>query len=357
MSEPGFDAGPILARILGRWRRYLLIGLLSAGAMYGLTFLMPPTYRSRAALLPPEETDQLGANLMAFRFMTRMPGLGGTTEYHTTGDVYRAILMSRTVLQSIVDQFDLRSVYRMKSNEKTLKNLRSNTKITLGADGLLAIEVEDRSRERAAAMANALIEELDRYNVERRNTQAKRTRMFLERRVGETDSLSKQAEAALRKYQEVHHVVAPVEMESAVVQPLAELMARKVALEVQLSVLRSYLREDNERVLQVRTELEQLNKRIGEAPRLENELSRLIRDVKLYQQTYILLTGQLEEARLRETMDTPTVTVLDYAVPVERRASPRRSLWALAALGLSVIACIAWDERRTTTTHRPLSVA
>jgi uncharacterized protein involved in exopolysaccharide biosynthesis len=345
MATDSLDLGAALGRVLRRWRRYALITVLCGAAMYGITFLMPTWFHARAVLLPPEETDQPLSGLAAFQFLNRMPSIAGN-EFHTTGDVYRAILLSRTIMQSIVDRFRLHDEYRLKEDEKAVKELRNHVKVTLGADGLLTIEVEDRDRDQAAHMANAFVGELDRFNVERRNSQAKRTRLFLERRVAETDSLSKHAEVALRAYQEQHHVIAPLEAEAASVGPLAELMARQVSLQVQLSVLRSYLREDNERVVQVRTELDGLNERIAQAPQVEGDLARLIRDVKLYQQSYALLVAQLEEARLRETMDTPTVTVLDEAVPIQKRARPLRGIWAIAAAMLAVAATVAWDEYR-----------
>jgi uncharacterized protein involved in exopolysaccharide biosynthesis len=337
-----------LSRLLARWPRYVAVGVAAGAIMFGLTFLMPSWYRSRAVLLPPEETDQMASGTTALRLLARMPTIGGSTDYYTPSDIYRAILVSRWVMDAIVSRFDLQRVYHVKDAERAVKELRNHVRVTLGADALITIDVEDRSRTRAADMANAMVTELDRYNVERRNTQARRTRIFLERRITETDSLSKRAEIALRAYQEEHHVVVPVESGANIAGPLADLMARKVALEVQLSVLRSYLREDNERVIQTRTELDELNRRLGQAPQLEGELARLIRDVRLHQQTYLLLTGQLEEARMREAMDTPTVTVLDDAVPVKKRIRPLRAIWALAALALSVVATVVWDERRAT---------
>lgn len=347
MNYDGFDPSRILDRVLRHWRRYLGIGIGAGALMYGLTFLMPTWYRSRAVILPPEETENSmgGAGLSALRMLSKMPTLGGGINTYTSSDIYHAILVSRTVQQAVVERFQLTGVYKVKNVEKALKEFRNHVKVTLASDGTISVDVEDRSRDRAAAMANALIEELDRYNVEKRNSQAKRTRIFMERRVAETDSSSKRAELLLREYQEVHHVIAPIDAEAASVAPLADLMARQVALQVQLSVLRSYLNENNERVVQMRTELEQLNNQIARAPRIESEVGRLVRDVKLYQQTYVLLIGQLEEARLRETMDTPTVSVLDPAIPIERRAKPLRAIWAAAALLLSVVAAIVWDER------------
>ena len=344
MSE-GFQPARIVDRILRNWRRYLALAFGAAAIMYGLTYLMPVWYRSRSVILPPEETDSALPGLSALRMLSKMPAVGGGFNSYTSSDIYRAILVSRTVQQAVVERFDLVKVYRVKSIEKGLKEFDNHVKVKLAGDGTISVDVEDQSRDRAAALANALIEELDRYNVERRNTQAKRTRIFMERRVADTDSLSKQAEVLLREYQETHHVIAPMGEEATSVAPLADLMARQVALQVQLSVLRSYLNENNERVIQMRTELEQLNVQIARAPRIESEVGRLIRDVKLYQQTYVLLVGQLEEARLRETMDTPTVSVLDPAIPAERRARPLRVIWAGAAFLLALVAAIAWDER------------
>jgi len=97
----------------------------------------------------------------------------------------------------------------------------------------------------------------------------------------------------------------------------------------------------NERVVQTRSELGQLRQQIANIPTVESELGRQMRDVRLYQQLFVLLSGQLEDARLRETMDVPTVTVLDPAVPTERRARPLRVPWAAAAAAAAAL-ITAW---------------
>jgi uncharacterized protein involved in exopolysaccharide biosynthesis len=341
-----FDFTGLAARISRHGWRYVANALLAGALMYGLTYLMPPWYRSTAVILPPEETEDAGVGLSVQRFLSRMPTIGSLSNYYTPADIFHAILVSRTVQQAVAEKFGLMSVYRQKSIEKTVKEFQHHSRIALNPDGTISIAVEDKSRQRAADMANAVVAELDRFNVERRNTQARRTRIFLEQRVAETDSLSKRSEALLKAYSVEHHVVVPVAApENANAGPLADLMAKKISLEVQLSVLRSYLREGNDRVVQVRTELEQLERQISTLPGVQSELARLVRDVRVYQQAYLLLVAQLEDARLREVMDTPTVTVLDRAVPMERRARPIRWLWAVGAMGLAAIGTLLWLER------------
>jgi uncharacterized protein involved in exopolysaccharide biosynthesis len=126
------------------------------------------------------------------------------------------------------------------------------------------------------------------------------------------------------------------------VRGTADLLARKIFLEVRLGVLRSYLREDNEEVIQAHLELEQLKNRIANLPALETELSRLIRDSKIQEQLFLLITSELEQARIREHMDTPTVQVLDPAVPPERHSRPHRTTMAACAAALAFAAMIFW---------------
>lgn len=350
--EKDFDLGRFFQRHIERWRTYAAIAFLGALLAYGATFLLPKWYKAEAILLPPEETEQLAMGLSVQRLMTRVPSLGSLSNNYTPGDVHHAILQSRTVMQAVAERFALSRIYKQKSMEKTLREFRQHAKIALQPDGTLSVAVEDRSPERAAQLANALVGELDRFNVERRNFQAKRTRQFLEERVRQTDSLSRASEALLRTYQEKHHVVTPVLAEDVTVAPLVDLMARKTQLEIRLSVLRSYQSEENESVVQARAELSAINRRIASMPALENEMARLVRDVRLYQQVYVLLTTQLEDARIRESMNTPTITVLDTAVPPERQARPIRRLWAGAAAVLALLVAMLRTELATQASPR-----
>ena len=344
-APTAFDFGALITRLASHWRLIAANTLIAGIVAFALTFAMPSWYRSTGVLLPPEETDQITSGLTVQRFLSRMPALGMLPNYYTPADIHRAILMSRTVQQAVVERFHLQQVYHEKSLEKALVQFRRHVTTGLNPDGTISVTAEDRTASRAADIANAMIDELDRFNVERRNVQAKRTRQFFEHRVAETDSLARTNETALRAYQEKHHVVAPVDAENMNVAPLADLMARKTALEVRLAVMRSYSSEGNESVVQLRSELDQLKRQIATMPGMENELSRLVRDVKLYQQLYILLSAQLEDARLRETMDTPTITVLDPAVPSEKRARPVRRVWAAGAALACAALTVLWLER------------
>lgn len=331
--------------------RQFVLGVSVAAAVLtlGITLLVPRWYRATAVMLPPEESDLLSNMSLAQRALTKFPAFGILNDYFTPADVYKAILGSRTVQEEIVQKFDLQKRYRLKSMEKTLRELKGHTKVKLNPDGTIKLSVEDRDAQRAAEMTNAFIAALDRFNVEKRNSSARRTRAFLQARVAETDSLLRRSEVALRLYQEKHGTVAPVTVNSSDLNAAADLLSRKTLLEVRLGVLRGYLREDQGEVVQTRSELQQLERRIGELPGLQSDLQRMVRDTRVYEQLYLLLTAELEQARLRETMDTPTVQVLDPAVRPERHSWPKRGVSAVAAGLLGFLLACVWVAARDRT--------
>jgi uncharacterized protein involved in exopolysaccharide biosynthesis len=336
------DLQPVLRSAWTQRRQVLTATVVAALLTLGIAFLMPRWFRATAVIMPPEESDLLSNMGLAQRALTKFPAFGILNDYFTPADTYKAILSSRSLQEEIIREFDLQKIYHQKSLEKTIKELKNHYKIKLNPDGTIAVSAEDRDPKRAAAITNAILVALDRFNVEKRNSQARRTREFLQGRVEQTDSLLKQSELALKLYQEKHRTVAPTSVSSADVQSAADLMARKLSLEVRVGVLRSYLRADNEQVVQAQTELDQLGQRIGSLPSLQSDLTRLIRDQKIYEQLYLLLSAELEQARIRETMDTPTVQVLDPAVPPERHARPHRATLALEAAIVAFIASAAW---------------
>jgi len=64
--------------------------------------------------------------------------------------------------------------------------------------------------------------------------------------------------------------------------------------------------------------------------------------VKVQEQVFELLTAQLEEARIRETRDTPTVQVLDHAVVPLHKSRPKRALVVIAGFVIGLAGSLTW---------------
>jgi hypothetical protein len=75
-----------------------------------------------------------------------------------------------------------------------------------------------------------------------------------------------------------------------------------------------------------------------EVPSVGLELARLTRELKIQEAIFEMLTQQYEQAKIQEAKDTPTVQVLDRAVPPEKRSRPKRKIIVLVAGFLSLFA-------------------
>lgn len=169
-----------------RWL-ILVVCLLASGVAGTVTYLWPPSYTATASVVPPAESGgQMGLGMSLL-------GSGGASllrqvmDVSSTMDMYIGILGSRAVEEAIVDQFDLIDVYEKPTRYKTVRKLRKNTRINSSNEGILYITVEDKDPNRAAAMANAYVEELDRQNKKLSVGQATSKRIFLEGRLKEVE--------------------------------------------------------------------------------------------------------------------------------------------------------------------------
>jgi uncharacterized protein involved in exopolysaccharide biosynthesis len=331
-------AGDLLL-VLRRHARFLALNV-AAATLVALAFslALPKWYAARAVLLPPTE-DDLGSTALTQLFPRGFAGMR-VPGAPTLADLFVAVLKSRTVADRIVERFGLVQRYKQRDLETARKELESHVEFRVGDEGTIAIEVEDRDPTVAAAMANAYVEELDRFNRETRTTSAKRTRAFIEDRLEIAKRELAAAEDRLRDYQQRKRLASLSPADRGDAEVGARLMAQKIALEVRLEVLRQSLSADSEEVRRVREELAAIERQVGGLPRAGVETARLWRDVKIQEQVFELLTAQLEEARIRETRDIPTVQLLDRAQPPLHKSRPKRALIVIAGFLIGLMGSI-----------------
>jgi uncharacterized protein involved in exopolysaccharide biosynthesis len=332
-----------------RLRRYrlLIVGITGACTLIALAaaLVLPSWYRASASLLPPSEEDT-GVGLSSLLKGIGVPGVKVPTQSEPA-DVFVAILKSRRVNEEIVRRFNLRSLYHKQLNVDALKELSRHAHFVLDETGIINIEVEDRVPARAAEMANAYIEVLDRFNRDVRMTKGRRTREFVGIRLQDTDTQLHAAEEKFAQYQSTHKTP-PLSPDAAnALSSVASMYAQREALQVRLGVIEGYTQGGSDEATQLRAELAQLDRRLAEVPETGIESLRLLRELKTLEQLRALLTAQYEQARIDEVRDVPTLEPLDVATPPEKRARPKRALLVLTgfALGLGAGVALALIER------------
>jgi uncharacterized protein involved in exopolysaccharide biosynthesis len=258
----------------------------------------------------------------------------------TPSDIYAEILKSRTLRESLVQEFDLQRRYRRKGMDATLKELETHVHVGVLPVGVVVVNVEDRDPARAADMANHLVAGLDRFNRQSTNTRAKRTREFLEQRLGDVRASMVRAESTLTAYEQRNKIMAS--SEASAVDAMAEVISQKLSLEVKRSYMSSYVREGSAPLRQVETEISAMDRELAKLPGLKQHASRLALDAEIQRRVFTLITVQYEDMRVQEMRDTPTLTILDRARAPEMRSRPKRALIVLVATAAALLLATAW---------------
>jgi uncharacterized protein involved in exopolysaccharide biosynthesis len=354
MTDQGRDAGAgqwsdLLLVLLKRrrfifWNTFIVTSLTLAA-----TFIMTPRFTATATILPPQDENEglfsLGNLMQRFDLSQLMPGAASSAK------LYVAILKSRSVADSVVSEFRLIDRYQVKTRDKASRKLRGRSKFQINSSGVIKVSVWDHDREMAADLANELVSELDRINRDLRSGEGKRTRTFVEERLQDTQERLRAAEDSLLAFQQRHPGIAlPAEVMSAA-SAGADLMARRVALGYELELKRSTLQPGAAPLLRKEAEVRALDRELENLPVLTVEMGRRLRDFKVQEKVFELLSAQYETALIQERKNTSTVQVLDPAIPPARRSFPRRGLLTLTAMfvsfaiGLLVVAFLEATER------------
>jgi uncharacterized protein involved in exopolysaccharide biosynthesis len=264
-----------------------------------------------------------------------LAGLAGAAGIKSPADQYVALMQSVTAVDRLIDQFQLQQVYESKYRFQARKELEQNTRITVGLkDGLISVEVEDDDAQRAAALANAYVDELRRMTSVLAVSEAQQRRSFFEKELKDARDQLGKAQLAL---QASGFTVGALRAEpKAAAESYARLKAEVTAAEVRTQVLRGSLADS---APEVQTQLAQLSALRTQLARLEQATDSSVgpdyvskyREFKYRETLFELFARQYEIARVDESREGALIQVLDPATPPERRSKPKRVLTAAAA--------------------------
>ena len=348
-----------LVMLLVKHGRLLTIGPLLAGVVaIGATYLMDPTFTSRALFLPPQQQQSLTSSALAS--LGSLAGLAGGAVSRSPADQYVALMQSTTVAERMIERFDLMRIYETQLRSDARRVLGANTRIGIGKkDGLITIEVDDREPKRAADMANGYIEELRSLSASLALTEAQQRRAFFEGQLsGTRDRLAR----AQRELQGSGFNPDALKSEPrAVAEAYAQLQAQVAAAEIRLQMLRRGLTDTAPEVEQQTAALTALRTQLtrAESPTSGQSGGGYVaryREFKYQETLFEIFSRQYEMARLDEAREAALIQIIDAAAPADRRTSPKRTLTGLVTatgilfvLTLFVLLRDAWRRVITNT--------
>lgn len=286
----------LLAPFMRRWKVVLLVPLAFSVVAIILWFLLPPGYTAVTTFTEEGETPPaLSGSLAGLVGLAGQFGLNGGIGGNLSPSFLASVLQSRELLDSTVttrfsdprhpgEQRTLLDIMDIRG--KTPRERLSNGVRTLShaaeasvdqSTGIITLNVKLRDPNLAAAVANRMVQLLDQFNTTQRQTQSRLERVFVAGRLA-------QAEKELQ-----------------------------TAEQQQVDFLKS-------------------NRSYTNSPLLIVQANRLDRQVQTKQETFLTLTKAYEDARIAEVRNTPSITIIDSAVPPIRRSSPHLGLMVVLAL-------------------------
>jgi tyrosine-protein kinase Etk/Wzc len=347
-----------LVTILFKQRKIIGMATLAMACLsLVVAFSLPVKYTAIAIIMPPQQ-DQSTANAILGQIIGGSSATGGVAAalgLKNPNDLYVGILKSRTIADAMIQRFKFMALYDEDTLIDTRKELESNTTITAGKDGLIKIEFEDEDPNRAAAVANAYIEELEKLTATLAISEASRRRLYYETQVGQARAALTRADAALQSVQERTGLIKPDDQARAIFEVVANLRARIAAKEVELAAMKTFATDQNAEYRRGVEELVGMQKQLSglerdnrmrggniliptrKVPEAGREYLKSYRDVKYYESVYELLAKQLELAKIDEGKNATIIQVVDKAVEPDKKSKPKRSLIVVLSTLLAFI--------------------
>lgn len=333
----------LLALLLDHKRLLTLLPLCVGSLALAITFLMKPAFTATTQILPPQQ--QQGSGLAALLGTTGSGGiasaLGSVGGLKNPADQWVGLLKSRVIADALVDRFKLQELYETEYRFQARQALEGSTKVTAGKDNLIDIEVTDHDPERAAQIANAYIEELQRLANTLAVTEAAQRRLYFEKQLTEAKNNLVQAEVQLRQAG-VSQDVMKINPDAAVGR-IAQLQATIAAQEVKVNAMRDSMTERSPELRLALTELATLRNQLRSAERDDPPANKSsssdyvakFREFKYYETLFELLARQFEMAKADEARDGALIQVVDVALVPEYKSKPKRGMIAVLATVLT----------------------
>ncbi len=358
MTAPASGNLWMLLEVLVRRGRFIagfvfFVALIAAG----VSMILPKWYKAEALLLPPKDIAPAIDQLSRLSEVVSVTGGLNLPVMVTASDVYARMLRSRSIAERIMTQFNLGRRYETTTQLETYEALMDHAQFNVTGEGLLSITVEDRNPDTAAAIANAYTEEINRLSQDITSSRARENRTFVEQRLNQVRLELDSARAALERFQRTNRAVDFDEQTRLAVEQASGLKVSLAEVELDLQMSERRLGPDNPGLQDlkrkrdiIRRQLEQLelggpdssyfSMPVASIPALKGQYETLYSRVRVNESLYNTLLEQLEQAKIEEQRQSPTITVLDRASVPELRSRPKRSLIVLGSAGAAFLIAV-----------------
>ena len=331
-----------------KWMIIIITAVAAIGvvAFSFLTLFLPPEvsplpnmYTANAVLLMHSEDSGMSA-LSSVLSSLGMSAGGQGINY---GEVALEVLRSRSILDALVEEFNIVERYGIVQNKRT----NSRRAILAPSDfsynsgtGTLDVMFTDVDPVFARDIVNAMIQKLEEWFSRWGGSANQRQLVILEEKIESVTAEITALEQKLGALQLQYGVLSVDEIAAAQTRMLTDLRSQLQAVEIEIRSYTEYSTIEDEALIRLRSQKEALEETIDEVergytggkktmparedlPKLAVEFARLQTDLAIQMRIYQSITEQYELLKL--STGTGTIfNILEYAETPEEKSGPRR---------------------------------
>lgn len=324
---------------------FTLFGLISSSL---IAFLLPNIYYSYSIIKPSEDS---GVNILSSVLGAK--GLSGIQRNLSIGnlqysdlDYFKTLILSRTVAIKLIDEFDLRNVYKQKYYFKTINELHQNTTIQLdNKSNVLIVGVYDKEPERAYLMLNKYLALLDSLvnNIKRENLTVDYE--IIESRYLFYSQELQSFEDSLKQFQQKYGLIIPTEQYTAAINTISELELQKTIMELELDKINKLKGINSPESQSLREQIKFMKDKINSltmnidtkdrfkfipsfnlAPEILITYARLFQNIQIRQKLIEFMYPLYEQLKMDLTKESPAFIVIDKPFIPEYKTKPKRAI-------------------------------
>lgn len=329
--------------VFENWKFIVIFTTIITLGSVAVAFLLPKWYAATTNLVPSSSSNEsagIGGTAITSALrefgLTKMTGSSSGEQYS-----YIVILQSRTVIDSIIEKFQLDKVYDIPKNEMVdlRKEFMSNLEVAYEKEGNYTITVWDTDPKRAADIANSMVEIANNHFINLYRQDNKLSKEYFELRINSIDSNLTEIGKQLNKFTQKTLVFSPEDQARAIATSLAEIKSEQVKYDIIHQFYKNTYGENDPMAIAFKNLSDELSQKLkalktkpgyagnfalNEASAVAVEYFRLYTEFETYSKVKAFLVSMLEKIRSDEVKNIQSLLVVDKAIPPDKKDKPKR---------------------------------
>lgn len=374
-----FDFLRILLTVVRLKTKLLLVAIITVALSYmGIYFLIPPSFDSEAVILSVDESkfnpiSSLNKSISNIPMSVLKLGSQSSSENY---DLFTTLIYSRTILDTLIERFELIKDYDLESPAEARKILKKNISVDITDERAYSVAIRASTPFKSFEMTTHLLDLLNEKVIELNVKKSRDYRMFLSERYDEIKTNLESAEDSLRLFQKSTGFYDAENQMKATLDAYIQLETQLAVKEIEFNVLDKIYGHTSPQTVNAEISVNEFKSKLGKIKTGDDEnklifpidklpgdglkFIRYYRDVQILTAMLEFIIPLYEQAKFEEVKNTPVIQIIDSPSVPEKKSYPPRTIFSLlitlGVLGFYILFIVVSDLMSTSQNPYLISV-